>query len=46
MEIRIQKLFCEPIYVRYLLVETEFGEINCLVLEEDFDIRYLYNKYI
>ena len=44
MEIRIQKLFCEPIYVRYLLVETEFGEINCLVLEEDFDIRYLYNK--
>ena len=43
-EIRIQKLFSEPIYVRYLLVETEFGEINCLVLEEDFDIKYLHNK--
>ena len=43
-EIRIQRLFCEPIYVRYLLVETEFGEINCLVLEEDFDIKFLYNK--
>ena len=43
-EIRVQKLFCEPIYVRYLLVETEFGEINCLVLEEDFDIKFLYNK--
>ena len=43
-EIRIQKIFSEPIYVRYLLVETEFGEINCLVLEEDFDIKYLHNK--
>ena len=43
-EIRIQKLFSEPIYARYLLVETEFGEINCLVLEEDFDIKYLHNK--
>ena len=43
-EIRIHKMFCEPIYVRYLLVETEFGEINCLVLEEDFSINYLYNK--
>ena len=43
-EIRIQKLFSEPIYVRYLLVETEFGEINCLVLEEDFNIKYLHNK--
>ena len=43
-EIRIQKLFSEPIYVRYLLIETEFGEINCLVLEEDFNIKYLHNK--
>ena len=43
-EIRIHKMFREPIYVRYLLVETELGEINCLVLEEDFDIKYLYNK--
>ena len=43
-EIRIQKIFSEPIYVRYLLVETEFGNINCLVLEEDFDIKFLYNK--
>ena len=43
-EIRIQKLFSEPIYARYLLVETECGEINCLVLEEDFDIKYLHNK--
>ena len=43
-EIKIQRLFCEPIYVRYLLVETEFGEINCLVLEEDFDIKFLHDK--
>ena len=43
-EIRIQKIFSEPIYVRYLLVETEFGEINCLILEEDFNIKYLHNK--
>ena len=43
-EIRIHKIFCEPIYVRYLLVQTEFGEINCLVLEEDFQINFLNKK--
>ena len=39
-----EKNFLEPIYVRYLSVDTELGEIICLVLEEDFDIKYLYNK--
>jgi hypothetical protein len=43
-EVRIQKIFLEPIYVRYLLVDTELGEITCLVLEEDFNINQLYNK--
>ena len=43
-EIRIHKIFCEPINVRYLLVQTEFGEINCLVLEEDFQINFLNKK--
>ena len=43
-EIKIQKNFLEPIYVRYLLVDTELGEIICLVLEEDFNINYLHNK--
>ena len=43
-EIKIQKNYMEPIYVRYLLVDTELGKIVCLVLEEDFNISYLYNK--
>ena len=43
-EVKIQKNFLEPIYVRYLLVDTELGKIICLVLEEDFNINYLYNK--
>lgn len=44
IEVKIQKNFLEPIYVRYLLVDTELGEIICLVLEEDFNINYLHNK--
>ena len=44
LDVKIQKNFLEPIYVRYLSVDTELGEIICLVLEEDFDIKYLYNK--
>ena len=43
-DVKIQKNFMEPIYVRYLLVDTELGKIICLVLEEDFNINYLYNK--
>ena len=43
-DVKIQKNFFEPIYVRYLLVDTELGEIMCLVLEEDFNINYLHNK--
>ena len=43
-EIKIQKNFFEPIYIRYLLVDTEIGEIICTVLEEDFKIDYLHNK--
>ena len=43
-DVKIQKNFLEPIYVRYLLVDTELGKIICLVLEEDFNINYLYNK--
>ena len=43
-EVKIQKNFLEPIYVRYLLVDTELGEIVCLILEEDFNINYLHNK--
>jgi DNA replicative helicase MCM subunit Mcm2 (Cdc46/Mcm family) len=44
VDVKIQKNFFEPIYVRYLLVDTELGEIMCLVLEEDFNINYLHNK--
>ena len=44
IEVKIQKNFLEPIYVRYLTVDTELGDIICLVLEEDFNIKYLYNK--
>ena len=43
-DVKIQKNYLEPIYVRYLLVDTELGKIICLVLEEDFNINYLYNK--
>ena len=43
-DVKIQKNFMEPIYVRYLLVDTQLGKIICLVLEEDFNINYLYNK--
>ena len=43
-DIKIQKNYLEPIYVRYLSVDTELGEIICLVLEEDFNINYLHNK--
>ena len=43
-DVKIHKNFLEPIYVRYLLVDTEIGEIMCLVLEEDFNINHLYNK--
>lgn len=43
-EVKIQKNFLEPIYVRYLTVDTELGEIICLTLEEDFNIKYLHNK--
>ena len=43
-EVKIQKNFLEPIYVRYLLVDTELGEIVCLILEEDFNINFLHNK--
>ena len=43
-DVKIQKNFLEPAYVRYLLVDTELGEIMCLVLEEDFNINYLHNK--
>ena len=44
VDVKIQKNFLEPIYVRYLLVDTDLGNIICLVLEEDFNINYLYNK--
>ena len=43
-DVKIQKNFYEPVYIRYLSVETELGEIICLVLEEDFNIKYLHNK--
>ena len=43
-DVKIQKIFLEPTYVRYLLVDTELGEIICLVLEEDFNINYLHNR--
>ena len=43
-EVRIQKYFFEPIYIRYLLLDTEFGEIVCIVMEEDFNINFLHNK--
>ena len=43
-DVKIQKNFYESVYIRYLSVETELGEIICLVLEEDFNIKYLHNK--
>ena len=42
---KIKKDFSEPIYIRYMLVETELGNITCLIYVEDFNISYLYNKY-